>query len=148
MGERAPSLALTLSTTSNLGISPSLVRAKRRGLSPPIRPAAGPRAPPQSHSSGLFSFHLRLRSLSPTRDSAGPQFSALVPTWGQVRDGPQDLSHAASGHGSQLFLLEKLSESLSQNRQELQGFAEAAAAVKFGSAAAPKPIAAPAPQLR
>ena len=46
---------------------------------------------------------------------------------------PRDPSHATSGRASQLFLLEKTLEWLSQNRQELQGFAEAAAAVKSGS---------------
>lgn len=45
---------------------------------------------------------------------------------------PRDPSHATSGCASQLFLLEKTLEWLSQNRQELQGFAEAAAAVKSG----------------
>ena len=45
---------------------------------------------------------------------------------------PRDPSHATSDRASQLFLLEKTLECLSQNRQELQGFAEAAAAVKSG----------------
>lgn len=44
----------------------------------------------------------------------------------------RDPSHATPGRASQLFLLEKTLEWLSQNRQELQGFAEAAAAVKCG----------------
>lgn len=50
-----------------------------KGLIDPLtRPAAGPRAPPLGCSARRrFLFHLRLGSLSPARDSAGPPASSL-----------------------------------------------------------------------